>query len=237
LKKAPQAWYKIQNCGGGVGMGFYHTVLQGECLASISKRYGFLDYRTVYNAPENQALRQKRPHPNLLYPGDQVYIPSKESKKEQRSTGATHTFRISRQTVQLRIVLKSSLDKPYVTKKYELAAGGQVITGKTDSNGLLQAEISADISAAKLTLWPGDNESDGAISWNISIGHLDPFDTATGAQARLNNLGFYCGAVDGIVGPKTERALRAFQIVNGLPATGVLDAATCSLLNGKHDSL
>ena len=49
------------------------------------------------------------------------------------------------------------------------------------------------------------------------------------------NLGYYCGAVDGILGPKTETALRAFQIVNGLSATGALDAATRSLLEGGHD--
>ncbi len=71
---------------------------------------------------------------------------------------------------------------------------------------------------------------------NLSLGHLDPKDTVTGAQARLNNLGFSLpGALDGSIGRKTETALRAFQIVNNLPVTGLLDSATSDLLGSAHD--
>lgn len=50
------------------------------------------------------------------------------------------------------------------------------------------------------------------------------------AQARLKELGFYPATVDGQFGPVTERGVRAFQASAGLPATGLLDAATASLL-------
>jgi peptidoglycan hydrolase-like protein with peptidoglycan-binding domain len=56
------------------------------------------------------------------------------------------------------------------------------------------------------------------LSWQLQIGHLDPVDDSseskpliTGIQARLNNLGYHCGPVDGIMGPKTKMALQRFQ--------------------------
>jgi len=45
-------------------------------------------------------------------------------------------------------------------------------------------------------------------------------------QERLNTLGFNCGAVDGIFGRMTERAVRDFQTNMGLPADGIVGEAT-----------
>lgn len=46
------------------------------------------------------------------------------------------------------------------------------------------------------------------------------------AQARLQRLGYYRGAVDGAFGPLTAEAIRGFQADNGLPVTGNLDVRT-----------
>ena len=45
-------------------------------------------------------------------------------------------------------------------------------------------------------------------------------------QAMLNNLGFDCGAVDGIFGKKTEAGVRAFQTAKGLVPDGIAGEAT-----------
>jgi hypothetical protein len=50
--------------------------------------------------------------------------------------------------------------------------------------------------------------------------------TLTRAQARLANLGYYRGAVDGAFGPLTSRALALYQSDYRLPVTGRLDLAT-----------
>jgi hypothetical protein len=46
------------------------------------------------------------------------------------------------------------------------------------------------------------------------------------AQARLQKLGYYRGAVDGAYGPVTAEAIRGFQTDKRLPVTGDLDART-----------
>jgi hypothetical protein len=50
------------------------------------------------------------------------------------------------------------------------------------------------------------------------------------AQRRLNAAGYDAGPVDGILGPRTKRALIHYQAVQGLELTGELDAATLERL-------
>jgi peptidoglycan hydrolase-like protein with peptidoglycan-binding domain len=42
-------------------------------------------------------------------------------------------------------------------------------------------------------------------------------------QENLRRLGYYKGMVDGISGPATRNAIRAYQVDRGLPVTGRLD--------------
>ncbi len=74
-------------------------------------------------------------------------------------------------------------------------------------------------------------------AWTLALGHLDPVDENEGVQARLNNLGFYCGKVDGIIGPHTAAALKSFQRKMGLPDTGRADQTTRARLRDAHDQL
>lgn len=49
-------------------------------------------------------------------------------------------------------------------------------------------------------------------------------------QARLANLGYYRGPVDGSFGPRTAEALQTYQFDYGLPVTGRLDPRTIKSL-------
>jgi peptidoglycan hydrolase-like protein with peptidoglycan-binding domain len=51
------------------------------------------------------------------------------------------------------------------------------------------------------------------------------------AQAKLQRDGLYTGYIDGIVGPKTEEAVRIYQRQQGLPQTAQLDPETLQHLN------
>lgn len=50
------------------------------------------------------------------------------------------------------------------------------------------------------------------------------------AQRLLNALGFDAGKADGVLGPRTHRAIEAYQRSHNLPPTGELDEVTLSAL-------
>lgn len=50
------------------------------------------------------------------------------------------------------------------------------------------------------------------------------------AQARLKGLGWYSGALDGLYGPRTAKALKDYQRSVGLPQSGIVDSATANAL-------
>ncbi|MGH7794311.1 MAG: peptidoglycan-binding domain-containing protein [Candidatus Binatia bacterium] len=52
----------------------------------------------------------------------------------------------------------------------------------------------------------------------------------TKAQEALMNKGHNPGSIDGIMGPQTRAAIKAFQGANGLKQTGRLDAQTAEKL-------
>jgi len=64
-------------------------------------------------------------------------------------------------------------------------------------------------------------EDDTVILKNGSRG-----DTVKQLQTSLNKLGFNCGTADGIFGPKTESAVKAFQQRHGLVVDGIVGPAT-----------
>ena len=47
--------------------------------------------------------------------------------------------------------------------------------------------------------------------------------TVAAVQRRLARGGYYRGSVDGVIGPGTRTAIRAFERNNGLPVDGVID--------------
>jgi N-acetylmuramoyl-L-alanine amidase len=206
----------------------FHTARQGECFSSIAKQYGFANWRTIYDHPENAALRQKRPNPNTLAPGDVIFIPAKQVKQEQAQTGTTHEFTRTELRTRLRIVLKDSEYKPIGDKRYRLAIDGNATEGTTSSDGLLEQLIPEDAMAAELTLW-FDESTHGV--WKLNVGALDPVDVDSGVRSRLRNLGYPCE------GDEMTEGLRAFQTREKIEVTGKVDDATRTRLTERHDRL
>lgn len=201
-----------------------HRVAQGECFCSIAEARGFADARTVYDAPENRALREVRPNPNILSPGDQVDVPEKERRVEHGSTGQRHVFRVRSARVRLCLRLQLANGDPLKGEDYELSVDGGTIKGTTKPDGTINHTISASARSAVLTV------RRLGIERHLSIGALDPIDTISGVQGRLMNLGYDCGAIDGVAGPRTVAAIRAFQQDNpplspdGIAGSDTLDA-------------
>ncbi len=206
-----------------------HIVKQGECLASIAKKYEFKNWKTIYEHPDNKDLKNKRPNPNIIFPGDKVVIPDKKSKVENIDTGKKVKIKFKNQHTYLRIILKDEDGNPLANVSYKLQLGSETFDGTTNDKGLLENEAPSNITEGKLTVNKqnvlGDN-----YTWILKISSLDPIEEITGVQARLTNLGYRCGSIDGIKGPRTEAAIKIFQRKNGLTPNGQLDEKTCSKL-------
>jgi peptidoglycan hydrolase-like protein with peptidoglycan-binding domain len=57
--------------------------------------------------------------------------------------------------------------------------------------------------------------------------------TTSEIQTALKNAGYYDSSIDGKVGPKTKKAIQAFQKANGLEADGKVGPKTWAVL-GQH---
>lgn len=99
-------------------------------------------------------------------------------------------------------------------------------TGSLDEQGRLAVEVPEGTSRATLVV--------AYKRIDLVLGPLPGADTVRGAQERLNQLNFFCGEVDGELGPFTQRALQRFQRSCEIDATGELDAATTKQLVQEH---
>jgi hypothetical protein len=213
----------------------YHVVKQGECLSSIARRFGFSNWRTIYDHIENTEFRQLRPNPNLLYPGDRLFIPEREQREERGATEQRHRFKRRGEPTRLKIRLIDSEGEPLTNKRCLLEAGSGRNEAPTDDEGCIEINIPPETESGILLLHADTDSGEDEWMWNLQLGHLDPIDEVSGVQGRLNNLGFDCGPVDGISGPRTEAAVREFQGKYNLTVDGIAGPQTKGRLTEVHD--
>jgi hypothetical protein len=210
-----------------------HTVRQGEDATTIALLYGFRHWQTVWAHPPNGQLRSKR-SPEQLFPGDEIAIPARLERREEGPTTQRHKFVVRTSSRRLQIVLLDHDRTPLRDDAYTLWLNDAPIAeDTTDADGKLDHAI--PLSASQLVL------ECSIGNFTLNVGALNPLDDVpdrgvSGAQARLNNLGFDAGPADGELGPRTADALRRFQHLHGLPPHGELDARTKAALKQAHGS-
>jgi N-acetylmuramoyl-L-alanine amidase len=208
-----------------------HIVKSGESLARIARHYGFRDWRLIYDHPDNADFRERRPDPDVLFPGDTVVIPEKEIGSASIATGALHRFRVKAPRRVLRIRMLKPDGEPLKAAEYTLSYAGGEIEGETNDEGLIDIEVPPDLTGATLLI-DGDEH-------RLLLEHLDPVrDTPDegerGARSRLSNMGYDVPPKSPDDGAAMARAIRAFQADHGLDPSGVLDGGTVDKLVAEH---
>jgi len=170
-----------------------HIVAEGEHLLMIALQYGFAEIDAIWSDPKNSELKKLRGTPHILLAGDKVHIPDKQSKDETVQTGQRTVFQAKgagsielhvKVTDQAFVAIKGSCVLKDGSASIPLPQKGDVFEGALDptlKKGVLQFPTAPDER-----LRP---------SITIEPGQLDPHETLTGMQQRLNNLGYFAGFV------------------------------------------
>ncbi len=186
-------------------------------------------------------------HGDRYNKGDTLTIPGKDAKKkESGATDKTHKFKIESQKVFLRLRILKEDFTPLKNAVYQLQfVGGSdmILNGKTDDKGQIEREITRTNQLVRLIVrtTPEDNKppppkdgskpkdlyGPGVIDWILYVGRQNAImENApdkwciSGVQQRLNNLNINSGPIDGIRGPVTTAAVKAFQKLFGLKDDG-----------------
>lgn len=196
-----------------------HTVLKGEHLSLIAKKYG-IQWEKIWDDAGNSDLRTRRKTPNILHPGDVLVIPERASKEETGSTEQRHRFRLLG-SQRIRVVIRDEFGKPFSKYKFCLSISGREdLNDPLTDDGVLEADVPLDVKKARLFL------KGIYLTFTLNIGELNPTAGLSGVQQRLKNLGFYDGQVDGKLTPKTRSAIAGFQNSVNLPPAGIADRDT-----------
>lgn len=208
-------------------MAYYEVQEDEQLLEILFRERGRVDVEAVTSDAKNESLFKSRTE-LILRAGDQVWLPDDPPKlrKEKVAAGETHRFQAKGLFRDFSLVLANPDGSPLADMDYDLVVEGYSYPGKTDGSGTIKARIPTRATEAVLRI--GDELR------TLRIGGLDPLHTITGVQARLYNLGYAPGPIDGVAGPRTSAAVAAFQGDHKLEMTGRMDDDTLAELKKAY---
>ncbi|MEE1923661.1 peptidoglycan-binding domain-containing protein [Pseudomonas sp. 148P] len=207
------------------------TLGPAESLDSVAYTYGHA-YTTLWDHPDNAALRERRPDPTVLAAQDQVFVPPREKATfTGNATGKRHRFQVSNTPALLRF-------RPYalagqgLAQRFEIRRGDSLIGEST-------AQANGDI------VWPLPPVAEDITlrvffehfsrDYQLNLRALDPVETLIGVQQRLRALGYLGGECSGRLDDATRAAIGALRLRAGLPAEDeVLSQAVLDTLRQYH---
>lgn len=198
--------------------GRMHRVRQGESSTRLAYENG-LFWETIWLHPRNSKLYSKRSHHNVLYPGDELFIPAIENKTVSGETEKKHRFVRKGVPEKLNIRFLDLEGNPYANTPYKLTIDGKHALGNLDGEGWLHASIPPNTRRGRVEV----GQTGEFVACDLDLGGLDPITELTGVQARLRNLGFFDDAVDGDMSDELRQAILAFREKNGLPESNEID--------------
>jgi hypothetical protein len=213
-------------------MSHYVTIEQGDYLATIAHEAGFPDWQPIWDAAENQALRDAGRSPDCLLPGDKVFVPDRTPKDTKVSPGKRYQATVQRGALKLRVALRDFLGNPRKGAACTVTVDGNARDLTAGDDGVVEVPIEPGATSGELKV--GDDV------FELAIGHLDPITERTGVIARLRNLGYLTDTEgDGMddVDPDALRfAVELFQARSKLPIGGGDLESIADALEAAHGS-
>ena len=209
-------------------MGYFYRVGDTQTLPEVvAGACPMLPLAAVREHRKNKPLFAAR-RDYTLRGGDEIWIPEEEAEVTwfRVASGGKLNLQLDTGMRPFKLRLHSATGKRLECVDYELSIDGETFKGCTDGQGFLEQELPASATNGTLRVKKSSQQ--------IIIGALEPLHTAKGIQARLANLGYKPGPVDGVFGPKTTRAIRAFQNNLGLKNDGIAGPKTRDALQQEY---
>jgi putative peptidoglycan binding protein len=195
-----------------------HTVSQGETASKIASDAQLADSTVIWRHPSNRDIAGQR-DPNLLYPGDELFVPEKEQKEVPADTGLTHRYKMKVPKNKLRLQMLDGDKEPIPEADYSLTVGDDTWSGQTSDDGWIMHDVPVGATSGTLD-FAGRNIE-------LEIGSLDPIEYVEGVKARLMNLGYKISAVDADdTSDEYKDAVKAFQSDFQLTVDGIVGPQT-----------
>lgn len=213
-----------------------YVVKQGDYLTKLAHRHGF-DAESVWAHPKNAELRAARRTPEVLAPGDVLYMPNAPREGLPFKPGVKNRYKARVPKVEVTLCFKDGsaplADEPYEVRGLTAAHGDEdapAALGRTDAEGRVTLHVPLTVREVTVT-FPHRN-----VVYPVRIGDMDPETEMSGVQKRLQNLGFLSPDPDPEVdlGELIRGAIAAFKKSHGLGESGELDAATRDALLNAH---
>lgn len=211
-------------------MAYDHTVKEGDHIVRLAYEAGHAAVDGVWMHPANESLRQQRSDPGVLALGDTVHVPDPPPRVFERlSTRRQHQLVVNLPQPHLRLVLLRATGTPYAGLECRVTFDDEALFLEIDVDGAIEFDIGPSTKTVSLSYGLEDME--------IHIAHLQPVDTIPGWHARLVNLGYRPGAIDGedSLDPRALRsAIEEFQCDERIEVDGVIGDETMKALVRAH---
>jgi hypothetical protein len=208
-----------------------YVIRQGDYLTRLASELGF-DADAVWADDKNAGLRAQRRSPEVLHPGDVLYVPDAAPEPLELKTEAHNRFVGTVPTVPVSVVLRDLDGRPKSGETYTLhGLGREPVQGQTGGDGAVRFDAPVTVQVVRMVL-----ASEGVVR-NLRVGGMDPATERSGLRQRLAHLGFYDTRPGrGDEAQRLEAAIRNYQRARGLRVTGTLDAETIAKLLEEHQS-
>ncbi len=212
-----------------MAMGRRVTINAGDSTSSIAFERGLFP-ETVWQHPENAKLRSLRKDPNILLPGDELFVPDRSERVEHCATNATHTFVRRGIPEFFRLKVLDLAGKPWPNAPYRWKSESGEAEGRTDGQGNLEQRILPSDRSARLVVGTPPE----VMELEVQLGRLDPIESLSGVRQRFANLGIEVDVDGDGITPALQRATRAFRFAHRLPKGAHIDDELRDQLKKVH---
>lgn len=217
-------------------------VKSGDDLSTLAAEHGYPSWRSIYDFSENHSYWETCKNPDVLQHGSELTVPKIQHGTHPVINERQSVFKLKRENLRLRLRIEDQYGEPHCLCPFWLELMDRAaIEGKTDRDGFLdQMLLPTDGKGVLIVSVPCLVDVDGTgredVRYELQFGALEPVNCVSGQQARLNNLGFESGEVDGIFGPITRGAIKRFQKSVSIDDDGIVGPITSGELVLAHGS-